>query len=302
MLLSVVVASYNSALTVRQTLSSILSSSFPSDQYEVIVVDDGSTDDTVGIIRDFPIRLFACEHRGHGPARNLGIREAKGDIICFTDSDIIVPDDWLKKISTYFTKNPGVSVICGPLIPPIHGHVNKIQQLTGETYFEAQNFPTRPTRIETLAWTTRLTSANSAYRREALASVGGFPEFKTIKANDMYLMWSLLEKGKCVMFLPDLKVVHFWFPWALGGVFKQQFLWGRDRSMLTAAFNSMHSVHLENSLKNWILYTPLGLVRSFIKLPLNPNTKQFLSCFQIMSFVIGRLYGLGCEFRFAESK
>lgn len=66
--------------------------------------------------------------------RNLGIEKANGKIICSTDSDRIVPKDWLKKILHFFHDHPDVDGVGGPIFP--HGNQDNIQRFAGETFLE----------------------------------------------------------------------------------------------------------------------------------------------------------------------
>jgi glycosyltransferase involved in cell wall biosynthesis len=105
MQISVIIPTYNSEKTVAETLKSVLGSAFPKNQFEVIVVDDGSKDNTVKIIKHIKnVRVFARKHAGPASQRNFGVRMAKGDIVLFTDSDCIVPKDLLRRVSDDFKK------------------------------------------------------------------------------------------------------------------------------------------------------------------------------------------------------
>ena len=88
--ISVVIPTYNSAKFVGASLESALQQS--CDDYEIIVVDDGSTDNTASIVRAFPapVRYVAQTNQGPAAARNTGIREARGEYVCFLDAD----DSW----------------------------------------------------------------------------------------------------------------------------------------------------------------------------------------------------------------
>ena len=291
------IATYNSARTIEHTLSSIVSNRFPRDLFEVLVVDDGSADNTLELAENFPVDVYPCTHLGHGSARNLGIKKAKGDIICLTDSDIIVPDTWLKKIWDYFDSHSDVDAIGGPILPPSDDYYESdIQKLTAEIYYEDQVFPTEDMRIQTFEWKTYLASANSAYRKEALTSVGGFPESQVIKTNDMYVMWRLVEKGRTLVFLPELKVSHLGFPTTLSGIFRQQFGWGKGKAITTRAYNYRHprkiSCTKEELRKE--LYPPYALTKALVQIPLrSPRDKQMLRCCHLAFYYLGLLYGRG---------
>jgi glycosyltransferase involved in cell wall biosynthesis len=89
--ISVVIPAYNSAAYIRETLESVLAQTYPP--LETIVIDDGSTDTTAEIVQSYAgrVRLLQQDHQGVSAARNLGIKEARGDYIAFVDSD----DLWL---------------------------------------------------------------------------------------------------------------------------------------------------------------------------------------------------------------
>lgn len=100
-LFSVIIPTYNRAEEVFELLNSLTSQILPSSQFEVIIVDDGSTDNSKDIISDFlqktnlQIVLLYQNHKGPGEARNLGMENAKGKYFVFVDSDCIADKNWL---------------------------------------------------------------------------------------------------------------------------------------------------------------------------------------------------------------
>lgn len=98
---SIIIPVYNSEKTIEGCLASVINQSYKN--YEVIVIDNNSTDNTKKIIKDFErryekINYFFEEKKGRGNARNAGIQKAKEEIIAMMDSDCIAPKDWLEKI------------------------------------------------------------------------------------------------------------------------------------------------------------------------------------------------------------
>ena len=73
----------------------------------------------------------------------------KGNIICYTDSDIVLPNDWLANIFSYFNNHPEIDGVGGSILPPIQAQ-NEIQKFTGELYLEDQGLPEKIATIETL--------------------------------------------------------------------------------------------------------------------------------------------------------
>jgi len=291
-LLSVVIPSLNSADTIGCALSSILANDFPRDEYEIIVVDGGSTDNTVGICRTFAVKVFFCSKRGWAAALNLGIRKARGEIVCITNSDVIVPDDWLKKIWEFFRNHPDVEGVGGPHFPPRLCR-NIIQRFSGEIFVEDQGFPVKLTRSRYMRmWDGGLVCGPAyAYKRETLLSAGGLKE-SLMSYSDIDLCWRLVKMGKLLMFNPDIRVVHLGFPSTLRGVFSQQFKWGRGLGELMKLYPSRGLI---DRLKKEV-YSFYQILKAFLLLfspTCAPKTKQFLRWINYVSFHLGRIRGLG---------
>ena len=115
MKLSVIVPAYNSGHHIHGLLDSVVKSS--ASDHELIVVDDGSTDNTCHIVHTYDCRLIRL-HENRGPAycRNIGARHAKGDILVFTDSDCLVAPNWIEKITDVFSQSD-TDAIMGRLKP-----------------------------------------------------------------------------------------------------------------------------------------------------------------------------------------
>jgi len=117
--LSVVVATHNQAPLLRESLRALLDQTLPKDDYEIVVVDDGSTDETSAVLQEFGPQLTVARfpsNRGISAARNEGIRLASGRLISFGDSDIIVRRDFLTwHLTTHQARGP--RILCrGPVV------------------------------------------------------------------------------------------------------------------------------------------------------------------------------------------
>jgi len=106
-LFSVIIPAYNEEKTIAATLRSIIRQNFPPNQYEVILVNNNSTDRTKEIAQKFPIKIVDEKRQGYVHALRKGCQEAKGKILVFTDADTIVPANWLKKYQEAY-RNPRV--------------------------------------------------------------------------------------------------------------------------------------------------------------------------------------------------
>jgi glycosyltransferase involved in cell wall biosynthesis len=280
-MLSVVIPTLNSASTISLTLFSIFSNKFPRELFEVLVVDNGSSDKTVEIAKKYPVKIFHCPKRGIGPPRNLGIKMAEGNIVCFTDSDCVVENDWLKKILDFFDKNPEADGVGGPVFPYPHSQ-NKIQKLTGELFVEDQGYPNTFKKVQFGSMHGIIYGSNSAYKKEALLSVGGFSE---PGGSNLELAWRLVSKRRNLFFNPDLKVYHI-FPTNLISIFKQQFRWGTQSTQMRR-INYIDKGILELT---YIFYFPIKqLLLSFL-VPTNME-KKLLRFVQVASYNLGRIYG-----------
>jgi glycosyltransferase involved in cell wall biosynthesis len=110
--LSVIVPAYNAEATIRECLERVYASTFQD--FEVIVVDDRSSDGTAGIVRSFPCRLIHCaENLGPGNARNLGAARASGRILYFLDADVLVKPETIGNALDAFRSHPEYSAIFG---------------------------------------------------------------------------------------------------------------------------------------------------------------------------------------------
>jgi glycosyltransferase involved in cell wall biosynthesis len=292
--ISVIVPALNSADTIYYTLSSIFSSDFPRNLYEVIVVDNGSSDATVEVAKKFPAKILICGRKGQAHARNMGLDEASGDVICFTDSDVIVPKDWLKKISHFFYKFPEIDGVGGPIFPPSSGYKTPVQKWVGEIYFEDQNFPKKISTPQLYSYVGTPYSANSAFRKDALISVN-FYDTSLWDGNDIDLAWRLIKKGRKLVFNPEIPVIHLGFPWTVVDALKKHFVWGRINVKLIRKHFENYSTEIVKSIIfscYWLLKDFAGLF-SFSN---NPRQKQILKICIHLAFHFGRVFEVAHPF------
>jgi GT2 family glycosyltransferase len=200
-MVSVVVPSYNR----RDCMLALLADLHLQEgvAFEVIVVDDGSTDDSVAEIRRaFPSVQLLVNDTNSGPAvtRNRGIRAARGAIVAGFDSDVTLPNPYLlAHIATRFDAHPDID-----------GLALRLLAADGTRDDRARWWHSRP--IETHADRAFLTSYFSgtayAFRRDAVVTAGLYPEILYMHYEEVELAWRVLDAGGRILYTPDLAVVH----------------------------------------------------------------------------------------------
>lgn len=282
-LLSVVIPALNSAATISSTLTSIFANETCAERFEVLLIDNGSSDATVEIAKKFPVNIYRCSIRGIGPPRNLGIQKAQGDIVCLTDSDCIVEKDWMTTILHFFDRHPETVGVGGPVFPYPHSQ-NKIQELTGKIFVEDQGYPRSIQKIQAGATNTLIFGSNSAYKRSVLVKSGGFI---VPGGSNLELAVRLTAFGMNLFFDPDMRVYHI-FPSQINAILKQQFRWG-------AQLTHLKRMHQLDSGTMEIPQISYSVLRKTLTLLFSGDAfeKKALHVTQQMSYGLGRILGFG---------
>jgi GT2 family glycosyltransferase len=217
---SVVVCTYNGARTIRDCLDGLSRLDYPD--YEVIVVDDGSSDATGVIARQYDCRLIQTENRGLANARNTGLAAATGEIIAYLDDDAYPDPDWLKYLAATFLRT-GYAGVGGPNIaPPGDGPI-------AECVARAPGGPVHV--LVTDREAEHIPGCNMAFRKSCLEAIGGFdPQFRTA-GDDVDVCWRLQERGWTLGFHPAAMVWHHRRN-SLRTYWRQQIGYGRAEALL----------------------------------------------------------------------
>ena len=218
---SVIVCSYNGAKTLAQCLESLGQLDYPN--YEVILVDDGSTDDTSEIAARFPdVRYFHQTNHGLSHARNHGAAVAKGEIFAYTDSDCMADPDWLYYLLSTLLSGDYAGVGGPNVSPPAR---NWVQACVAA----APGGPSHVLLTDTVA--EHIPGCNMAWYRWAFESIGGFdPEYHKA-GDDVDFCWRVQQAGHEIAFSPTALVWHY-RRFTLRAFRKQQEGYGEAESML----------------------------------------------------------------------
>ncbi|MEW6680873.1 MAG: glycosyltransferase family A protein [bacterium] len=116
--ISIVIPTYNRKERLKQCLESIFKQDYLQEDFEIIVIDDGSSDGTEEMLKELSkeqsnLRYFLQSHKGPAAARNLGIKEARGEIIGFTDNDCVLNLEWVRKMVEAHRLSNGAMAIGG---------------------------------------------------------------------------------------------------------------------------------------------------------------------------------------------
>src|SRR5215468_8663590 len=196
-LISVVVCSFNGSRTIGGCLEAIGNIRYPA--FEVIVVDDGSTDDTAAIAAQYDATLIRTPNHGLGHARNVGWQAASGEIIAYIDDDAYPDPDWLTYIVETL-RNGNYGGVGGPNILPPHD---------GSIAACVANSPGGPRHVLlTDTEAEHIPGCNMALVRTALEAIGGFDERFRVAGDDVDICWRLQERGWKLGFSPAAQVWH----------------------------------------------------------------------------------------------
>lgn len=194
---SVVVCAYNEERVLDACLASLAACDYPA--LEVIICDDGSTDDTAAIAERYPFRVLRLPHGGLSRARNAGCEAATGEIVAYLDADAYCHREWPYHLALSL-EDPGVVATGGPNLPvPDAGFAERavaaspggpLEVLVGDD--RAEHVP----------------GCNMAFERDALIAAGGFDETYTSAGDDVDICWRLLDAGGEIGFAPAAQIRH----------------------------------------------------------------------------------------------
>ncbi len=189
---TVVLPAYNEEKYIISCLSGLLAQDYPKSLYEIILVDNGSTDATVNIAQDFGVKVINEPEGPVGKVRNTGARNAQGDLLLFLDSDCIPPRNWISYASKRIASNSNLILGGGCELPPDPKAIEKYWLLSG---------------IEGATLPKDLLGACIAISKSVFFQVGGFDETVT-SGEDSKLSETLRKNGFDVVIDRQLSVIH----------------------------------------------------------------------------------------------
>jgi glycosyltransferase involved in cell wall biosynthesis len=219
---SVVICAYNAGPHIEACLRSVAQCDYPD--LEVIVCDDGSTDDTLEKARHFLFRILELEHGGLSAARNAGIAAATGQIVAFLDSDASSHPEWPYHLALSL-EDEGLAGTGGPNLPV------ESADLVERAVAASPGGPVHV--LVTNDRAEHVPGCNMAFRRSDLVAVEGFDPVYTAAGDDVDVCWKLLDAGRDIAFSAAAQVRHHRRD-TVKGYLRQQRGYGRAERMVAA--------------------------------------------------------------------
>jgi len=198
--ISAIVPAYNAEDTIDQCLDALARQTVPRETYEVIVVDDGSSDGTWARVEAHPgVRLLTQVNVGPAAARNRGVQHARGEIVLFTDADCVPAEDWIARMAAPF-RDPAIVGVKGAYLTDQRALVARFVQIEYEDKYDRMAREPAIDFIDTYA---------AAYRRDVFLANGGFDTaFPTASVEDQEFSFRLAGQGHRMVFVPEARVRH----------------------------------------------------------------------------------------------
>ncbi len=281
MFVSAIIPSYNSEKTIKKCLDALNSES--AKNYEIIVADDGSTDNTATIIRSFKnVKFFKRPHKGPASARNFGAKMAKGGILLFTDSDCEPDKNWIAEMAAPFSDKNVVGV----------SGTYRTRQKELAARFAQYEIGERHKKMAMAKSIDFIGTFSAGYRKEIFGRFGGFDEsFSTSAGEDPELSFRMAEAGHKMVFAPNAFVYHS-HPDTLWKFLRQKYrnaYWRvavyqkRKKTALRGHSYTPKSAMMEAGFAGWAALFAIALVMGFT--PLNKAFVIFETIFLSLTVV-----------------
>ena len=186
---SVVIPAYNSENTIGGCLKSLQEQDYPRENYEIIVVDDGSSDKTKDVISSFhDVKLITQKNAGPASARNLGASHAKGEVLLFTDADCIPDKNWIKEMTASFSN---------PEVVGAAGTYRTLNDKSTIARYVGHEIAQRHERMKLLENIDFVGTYSAAYRKDVYNAFGGFDTtFRRASGEDPDLSYRMAAAGR----------------------------------------------------------------------------------------------------------
>jgi cellulose synthase/poly-beta-1,6-N-acetylglucosamine synthase-like glycosyltransferase len=281
MKVTVIVPAYNARKTIEKCVDALLRQGFPRNDYEVIVVDDGSADGTADVVKACPVKYVYQKNQGPATARNVGAREAKGEIILFTDADCVPSVNWIGEMIKPFSNNDVVAVK-GAYLTNQRGVVARFAQLEFEERFDMLKKAESIDMVDTYS---------AGFRKGVFLKMGGFDtSFPVANNEDTELSYRMSKLGYKMVFNPDAIVYHLNHPDTIKRYARLKFGRGYWRTVVYKKFpeKMLKDTYTPQTLKLQILSSILFVI-AFLLTIFCPPLKVYPILFAVIFFALSIL-------------
>ncbi len=202
--ISIVIITQNEEKNIKDCLDSIMAIDYPKERYEIIIVDS-SSDKTAEIANKYSVKILKTSPNNFAFSRNIGINEAKGEFVAFTDADCIVPRDWLKTLVKNFDSN--TAGVGGNAFPPKNStYFGKCVASLGFPAGGSIGLDSLVKKID--SGVSALSTCNAIFKKDVICKIGGFNEKLNYGGEDFDLSRRLRSKGYILKYEPKSYVYH----------------------------------------------------------------------------------------------
>ncbi len=191
---SIIIPTFNEEQHIGRCLDSLMNLNYPREKLEIVVVDNGSRDTTVEILKKYKTKVLINQKGTISQSRNLGATHAQGEILAFIDGDCIASPDWLENAVTLFKNREIGAVGCWYKLPPRPSLTEKIWDIHTSRRMKA-------------GYTDWIPSSNFIIRRNVFEVIGGFKDF-LVTSEDVDICDKVRKNGMKVYSDPRLSLVH----------------------------------------------------------------------------------------------
>ena len=251
---SIIIPMYNSEDYIEACIESIFSINYPQDKFEVIIVDNGSTDQSLEIVKRYPVKVISCPEGNISKVRNVGATIAKGNIFAFVDSDCAVGNGWLSAAVEILSRPGVVATGSGYKLPQNATWIEK-------AWLYESKIEERLVKL--------IPCGNFIVNAVAFNEIGGFNE-SLITCEDADICERLINKGYQIVNSTRVESVHLRNPKTLPAFFRKEIWYGYsmiatlrnnplDKTFLfTIAFQLTHILMVFSFI--WVPIFAIGLI------------------------------------------
>jgi glycosyltransferase involved in cell wall biosynthesis len=235
---SIIVPVKNGEKTLKKCIDSILNLNYPN--YELIIVNDGSTDNTQKILEEYKDKIKIINTQGVGPskARNLAVKQAKGELVAFTDSDCIVDKEWLNELVKCFEIEENLAGVGGEqLSPQDESNFGKIVNNFMHSIGIIEYVKDR----KEVVFTQHNPTCNSVYKKEVFEKLGGFKE-GLWPGEDVEFDYRVTKAGYKLLCNPKAIVYHY-RPQNIKKFIKMMYNYGKVQGILVKMYGFFRKIH-----------------------------------------------------------